>query len=65
MIYYLILKKEPIVIKGCFSYGLKEVVKNLYNLKLIDNIWINDIDGTNAMVKIMEVSELSRNSNNN
>lgn len=56
-------KKEPIVIKGCFSYGLKEVVKNLYNLKLIDNIWINDIDGLNAMVKIMEVSELSRNSN--
>ena len=46
-----------------FLVTLKAVVKNLYNLKLIDNIWINDIDGLNAMVKIMEVSELSRNSN--
>ena len=56
-------KLEPIVIKGCFGYGLKEIVKTLYDLKYINNIWIDDIDGLNAMIKIMEISELSRNSN--
>ena len=56
-------KLEPIVIKGCFGYGLKEIVKTLYDLKYINNIWVDDIDGLNAMIKIMEISELSRNSN--
>ena len=31
-------KEEPITIQGCFGYGLKEIVKQLYNLKLIENI---------------------------
>lgn len=57
LLYY--FKKEPISIKGCFGYGLKEIVKSLYNLNLIDNRWEDDIDGLEAMVKIMEVSEKS------
>lgn len=52
-------KKEPIVIKGCFGYGLKEIVKNLYDLKLIDNKWTEDIGGLEAMTKLKEFCQLA------
>ena len=61
LLYY--FKLEPISIKGCFGYGLKEIVKRLYDLNLIENKWEDDIDGLDAMIKIMETSELSRNMN--
>ena len=32
-------KEEPITIQGCFGYGLKEIVKQLYSLNLIENQW--------------------------
>ena len=50
-------RAEPITIKGCFGYGLKEIVKQLYNLKLIDTTWSEDITGLDAMSKILEVSK--------
>ena len=52
-------KKEPIVIKGCFSYGLKDIVKNLYELKLINNKWKEDIGGLEAMMKLKEFCQLA------
>jgi len=58
LLYY--FKKEPISIKGCFGYGLKEIVKCLYNLNLIDNQWQEDLDGLEAMIKIIEVSDKSK-----
>ena len=56
-------KSEPIIIKGCFGYGLKEIVKNLYDLKLIKNKWIDDMNGLDAMIKIKQISEIAVNKN--
>ena len=53
----LYFKKEPITIQGCFGYGLKEIVKQLYNLKLIENQWTDSTDALDAMMKIMKTSE--------
>ena len=55
LLYY--FKLEPITIKGCFGYGLKEIVKQLYNLNLIDNQWQDDTSGLDAMVQILKTSE--------
>ena len=55
LLYY--FKLEPISIKGCFGYGLKEIVKQLYNLKLIENKWPDDIDGVEAMVQLKKTSD--------
>jgi len=61
ILYY--FKNEPITIKGCFGYGLKEIVKQLYNLKLIDNIWIDDTDGLDAIIEIINKSDLAKDNN--
>ena len=50
-------KEEPITIQGCFGYGLKEIVKQLYNHELIENQWPDDTDGLEAMIQIMKTSE--------
>ena len=47
-------KKEPIVIQGCFGYGLKEIVKYLYNHKLIDHCWEDDLNGLDAMYLLLQ-----------
>ena len=61
LLYY--FKLEPINIKGCFGYGLKEIVKQLYNLNLIDNKWQDDTDGLDATIQIMKTSELAHSKN--
>ena len=50
-------KEEPITIQGCFGYGLKEIVKQLYSHKLIENQWQDDTDGLEAMIQIMKKSQ--------
>ena len=55
LLYY--FKLEPITIKGCFSYGLKAIVKQLYNLNLIQNQWEDDTTGIDAMVQILKTSK--------
>ena len=49
-------KLEPINIKGCFGYGLKEIVKQLYNLKLIENQWEDETNGLDAMIQLKKTS---------
>lgn len=49
-------KMEPITIQGCFGYGLKEIVKMLYNHELIKNKWVDDTDGLEAMIEIINKS---------
>ena len=56
-------KAEPITIKGCFGYGLKEIVKQLYSLNLIQNQWLDDTTGLDAMVEIKKISELAKEKN--
>ncbi len=50
-------KSEPITIQGCFGYGLKEIVKMLYNHELIKNKWIDDTDGLEAMIEVIQKSK--------
>ena len=50
-------KMEPITIQGCFGYGLKEIVKMLYNHELIKNVWVDDTDGLEAMMEVIKKSE--------
>ena len=50
-------KMEPITIQGCFGYGLKEIVKMLYNHELIKNKWVDDTDGLEAMIEIIHKSQ--------
>jgi hypothetical protein len=61
LLYY--FKGEPIRIKGCFGYGLKEIVKNLYNLELIDNYWEDDISGLDALVEFKKYSKIAQEKN--
>ncbi len=56
-------KAEPITIKGCFGYGLKEIVKQLYSLNLIQNQWLDDTTGLDAMVEIKKISESAKEKN--
>lgn len=36
---YNVFRKEPIVVKGSLTFGLKDVAKALYDQKLIDQVW--------------------------
>jgi hypothetical protein len=55
LLYY--FKLEPINIKGCFGYGLKEIVKQLYALNLIEDTWEDNTNGLDAMIQILKTSE--------
>lgn len=50
-------KKIPIVIKGCFGYGLKEIASRLYDLNKIQTIWNEDINGLDAMYYLLHYSK--------
>ena len=56
-------KNEPITIQGCFSYGLKDIVKQLYSHNLIKNQWSDNTDGLEAMIQIMKTSEKAEKQN--
>lgn len=56
-------KNEPITIQGCFGYGLKEIVKQLYNHNLIKNQWTDDTDGLEAMMQFIKKSPLAESKN--
>ena len=48
-----IFKSEPIIIKGCLSFGLKNIVSSLASYSLINSSWDNTLsclDGTDAAV---------------
>lgn len=52
-----IFKSEPILIKGAFNYGLKNIVKAMNQHKMVNTIWDNDMDGLTAMFKIIEINQ--------
>ena len=55
-----VFKSEPIIIRGAFRYGLKEIASNLYNLGFMDTIWDMDMDGRIAMIKAEEALKESK-----
>ena len=38
-------------------------MQQLYNLKLIENIWIDDTDGLDAIIEIINKSQLAKENN--
>lgn len=59
-----IFKEEPIVIKGCMSFGLKDVAKTLHKHGKINTIWAKHgcQDGENAML-VPYISGMMKGSN--
>ena len=54
-----VFKKEPVVVRDCFGFGLKEVTKTLYKHKLIDTSWKESScsGGDSAMVLALKASK--------
>ena len=50
-------RDEPIIIKGCFNFGLKGIGKALYKHKLIKTTWTDTDNGLDAMIKFKEICE--------
>jgi len=59
-----IFVEEPIIIKNIFGFGLKDIAKQLYNMKLINTTWCEKNtcpDGMTAMIlakKVYDTNEL-------
>jgi len=59
---YDIYKNNKIVIKGCYSYGLKDVAKQLYKLKLINTKWVDEnISALDAIIVPLNAEKLCKN----
>ena len=59
-------KNNPIVINGCFKFGLKEVAGRLSELGLIKSSWNSSVDCTNgntAMVMAQKAYDECKNQN--
>ena len=52
-----IFKGEPIVINGCFGFGLKEISKSLAGLGYISSLWEADLDEINGFSSIFITQE--------
>ena len=54
-------REEPIIIKGCFNFGLKSVAKSMYKHKFISTTWEDTDNGLDAMIKFKEICEYNKN----
>ena len=54
-------REEPIIIKGCFNFGLKSVAKSMYKHKFIRTTWEDTDNGLDAMIKFKEICEYNKN----
>lgn len=56
-----IFKKEPIVLKGCFTYKLKEIAQKMYDYGFIETIWDkSNHTCTNGMDAIIQTIKASK-----
>lgn len=56
-------KKNPIVINGCFKFGLKEIANRLAELELINSNWNNNslcVNGNTAMIMAHQTYDKSK-----
>lgn len=52
-----IFKNEPIIIKNCFNFGLKNIGKSLYKYNFISTTWSSTDNGLDAMIRFKEICE--------
>ena len=50
-------REEPILLKGLFNFGLKNVGKILYNNKLIKTTWEETDNGLDAVIRFKQICE--------
>lgn len=50
-------KNEPIIIKNCFNFGLKNIGKALYRYKFISTTWSSTDNGLDAMIRFKQICE--------
>lgn len=50
-------KNEPIIIKNCFNFGLKNIGKALYRYKFISTTWSLTDNGLDAMIRFKQICE--------
>lgn len=62
-----IFKKEPIVLKGCFTYKLKEIAQKMYDYGFIETIWDKKnhtcTNGIDAIIQTIKASKTSSDTN--
>jgi predicted RecB family nuclease len=60
-------KENPIVINGCFKFGLKEVANRLYELGLIKHTWksnfANNLSGNTSMIMAYNAYKIASKNN--
>ena len=58
------IRKEPVAIRGAFTFGLKEIAKAFHSHKLIETSWEeSSLDGLGAMVGAILSAKNLENSN--
>lgn len=60
-----VFQAEPIVVKGAFSFKLKDIAKNMYTHRMIKTTWSDEIsDGLNAMIDAIRYYGEKKSTNN-
>lgn len=55
------IRKNPVFVKGCVNFGLKNYANSLYNNRLINTKWEdNNIDGLGAMIMALNADKIAK-----
>ncbi len=52
-------REEPIIIKNCFNFGLKNIGKAMYKHGFIKTTWTDTDSGLDAMIRFKEICKLN------
>ena len=52
-------REEPIIIKNCFNFGLKNIGKAMYKHGFIKTTWTDTDNGLDAMIRFKQICELN------
>lgn len=55
-----LFQEEPIVIKGCLNFKLKNIANAMYNHGYIKTTWVDGLDGQQAMIQTIEADKIAK-----